>query len=98
MIDRPNQLAAKQAKISGPQLIAMVTTLESMVIALAAAEAPTRPDPKGFIRKLREDALGGTRRFGNQEAMTFAEEYVDDVIEEVVRESGVDMGEADGKA
>ncbi len=90
---RKSNLASKQTKLTGASVMGMFAVLEQFVVALAVAEAPTRSDPAAFIRKLRKDAIEGANRFGNQEAATAAENYADEIVEEIVRESGVDMGD-----
>lgn len=92
MIEKISKLASQQKKMSGAQAMGMIVTLEAFVIALAASEATTRPDPKAFIVALRKNAIEGSNRFGSQETATSAEEYADELIEEIVREAGVDMG------
>ena len=89
MIPRTAQVARVQKKISGPELVGMGVTLEAFVVAMAASEAKTRPDPKAFIKQLRTDAVEGANRFGNQEAASGAEVYADQLIGQIMEEAGL---------
>jgi hypothetical protein len=80
-------------KMSGAQLVGMVATLEAFVVAMAASEAKTRPDPRQFIKDLRYSAIEAANRFGHQETVVSAESYSDELIEAIVKASGVDLSE-----
>lgn len=88
----PQRIAGRHKPVSGPKLVSMVLVLERFVIALAAAEAPTRSDPKAFIEKLHAESIEGSERFGHPEAAAEATEYADDLIKEIAAEAGIDLG------
>lgn len=89
----PVRASEEKPKLSGTQLVSMVTTLEAFVVALAASEAKTRPDPVEFIKKLRFDAIEAANRFARQDVLVSAEVYADDLIDAIAREAEIELPE-----
>jgi hypothetical protein len=87
----------EKAKLSGAQLVGMVTVLEAFMVALIAKEAPTRSDPVQFVRDLRLAAIASAKEFGHAETIVQAELYAEQVIEAAVVMAGISMDGASNK-
>jgi hypothetical protein len=83
-------------KLSGAQLVGMVTVLEAFMVALIAKEAPTRADPAQFVRDLRLAAIASAKEFGHAETLVQAELYAEQVIEQAVMMAGIELNETKG--